>query len=147
MRVIDRTRLTSMPFSLIILNGVHFPPQSMIQKLSQYAKEIIAADGAANHCLQWRIKPDIIIGDFDSVEDKVLKAFEGVKIIIDKDPNHSDFEKSILQCHNEIIMVISGLNGRLDQTFQNLHLMYKYADRFKISLMDELSLLTMIEKG
>jgi thiamine pyrophosphokinase len=44
-------------------------------------------------------------------------------------------------------MVISGLNGRLDQTFQNLNLMYKYAGRFKISLMDEHSLLTMINKG
>jgi thiamine pyrophosphokinase len=51
MRVIDRTRLTSIPFSLIILNGVHFPPLSLIQMLAQHAKEIIAADGAANYCL------------------------------------------------------------------------------------------------
>ena len=44
-------------------------------------------------------------------------------------------------------MIISGLSGRLDHTFNNLNLLYKYSEKFEISLFEEESLLTIITPG
>ena len=37
---------------------------------------IIAADGGAQHCISLGVTPDVIIGDFDSLEPDTLTAFQ-----------------------------------------------------------------------
>jgi thiamine pyrophosphokinase len=47
----------------------------------------------------------------------------------------------------EEVWVIGGLGGRFDHTIQNINLMYKYADKIKIRMVDQHSLITTILPG
>ena len=47
----------------------------------------------------------------------------------------------------EEVWVIGGLGGRFDHTIQNVNLMYKYADKIKIRMVDQHSLITTILPG
>ena len=56
---------------------------------------IIATDGGANHCVKYKIKPDLIIGDFDSIKPKTKKFFSNIKWKKIKDQNSTDTEKAL----------------------------------------------------
>jgi thiamine pyrophosphokinase len=63
---------------------------------------VIAADGGARHCLKLGIKPQVVIGDFDSLTRDELATFEksGTKLIrypVDKD--ETDLELALVPQH------------------------------------------------
>lgn len=84
---------------------------------------VIAADGAANKLAAMKIKPDMIIGDMDSVDHAHLEA---TPHLLDPDQSASDFQKSLhyLQQNNLLPSIIVGVNGgHLDHILNNVNLM------------------------
>ena len=86
--------------------------------------------------------PDIIIGDFDSVDANVLKQYEN-RVLIEKFPSEKDFtdmelavEFAVSKGYNNIIL--TGASGtRLDHTLGNIMLMEKYyKEGVNISIID-----------
>ncbi len=57
----------------------------------------ISADGASNKLYKWKIIPDYIIGDLDSITPEALAYFKKQKVIIKRiaEQEHNDFEKCI----------------------------------------------------
>ena len=47
-----------------------------------------------------------------------------------------DLEKCILESKYKDVFIISGLSGRFDHTLNNLNIIYKYADKNYIQLVD-----------
>lgn len=92
---------------------------------------VICADGGLERVKNYGIVPDIIIGDFDSVNPYVLKQYEH-NIPIEKFPSEKDstdmelaVEFAISKGYNNIILV--GASGtRLDHTMANILLMERY---------------------
>ena len=95
-------------------------------------KKILALDGAACVLHKYLIKPDIILGDFDSI-DLQTKDYYGIKPITETydeylgkhgvlivhafDQNHTDLEKAIQYCDKESaksITIIGATGGRED---------------------------------
>ncbi len=74
-------------YALIVVRGRNY--RNDLQVVESYIKEmnpvIIAVDGGADACLDMGYKPDIIIGDMDSVSDKGLKC--GSKLIVHAYPD------------------------------------------------------------
>ncbi|MDR1391144.1 MAG: thiamine diphosphokinase [Holosporales bacterium] len=81
---------------------------------------IIAADGAANRLYEMGIRPDFLIGDFDSVRPELLSYTPNSRSV---DQNFSDFQKAIEYLkENELVpMITCGISGGyLDHIINNV---------------------------
>lgn len=60
---------------LIISNG-DIRDYNFYEELLKDVDMVICADGGANHAYQMKIKPDLIIGDIDSIKEEILEFYE-----------------------------------------------------------------------
>ena len=99
----------------VILNG-NFPKESSLIDMINDSGFIIAVDGSANKLIDLGIIPDVIIGDFDSLQAKRIK---NVKLIETPDQNKTDFRKTLDWCIEKNILNISifGISGKSDDHF------------------------------
>lgn len=102
--------------SIICLNG-ELPAKAFFN----LSLPIIAADGALNQLSEMNIKPNMVIGDFDSVDKALLQNFPSLHL-----PNQSssDFEKCFAYVKEKKLMpaIIVGLDGGcLDHVLNNLN--------------------------
>ena len=102
---------------------------------------LIAADGGARHCLALGLKPAIVIGDLDSLDENDLAALKAAGIEIIRYPERKDYTdlELALQYAQEQgvteILVMGALGARWDQTIANILLPAAFSP-LKISLTD-----------
>lgn len=104
--------------SILCLNGC-LPESSFFSK---HNLPIIAADGTANTLLKLGIQPELIIGDLDSIHQKILKNH---KYLYLPDQNSNDYQKAIfyLKENNLLPAIIVGINGGcLDHVLNNINI-------------------------
>ncbi len=111
---------------LIVANGP-FLSQSIILEAAENAF-IIALDGAANKLFKLGIKPNIILGDFDSFREE-LDFFSDVEKIIIPDQNFTDLQKGLrfAKQHASEIHIVCATGGRMDHeqaSIRSLHSEY-----------------------
>jgi thiamine pyrophosphokinase len=112
---------------IIFANG-HLPDREKARAIIRADDTLIAADGGTRHMLTLGLKPDLIIGDLDSITEEERRKMEsdGVKIAkYSRDKNETDLELAIqhaLEVGPGQIVIIAALGGRLDQTLANLAL-------------------------
>lgn len=100
-----------------------------VRDLATQARLIIAADGGARHLQLNGIKPDIMIGDFDSITENELTelSVDGAKIVRHpEDKDETDLELALIYAaehYEEEIVIIGALGGRLDQMLGNVFLL------------------------
>jgi len=123
------------------------PRKSSVEYLQKIGYDtLICADGGANSARKYNIIPDIVIGDFDSIEEKTVSTFKNKsKMIQVKSQYNTDVEKclnyAIKKKFSEAILI--GVTGdRLDHTFCNLGIVLKFFDRINLSIAAENSFLT-----
>jgi thiamine pyrophosphokinase len=105
---------------------------------------IICCDGGVRHLQQTGIKPDVIIGDMDSIDPDHLESYSHQDVKIIKYPVSKDFTDTELaldyaiNLKPEAIYIWGALGGRLDHTLANVFLMEKTkALSIKTYLIDE----------
>lgn len=126
--------------SFLLVGNAPFLPEGIIKEFVK-DKVIVALDGACDKLIQMGISPDVILGDFDSVQNKeywgIKKTFaemaeeleiysgnHGVLIAANKNQNLTDLAKGIAFCDRyqpssiEIICAIS--DTRMDLTLSNI---------------------------
>ena len=114
--------------ALIFANGELTHPEA-VRELARNAKLIIAADGGLAHVQSLGLKPNLIVGDLDSVTpDQVRWAEEqGCEIRrFPEDKDETDLEQALRAaeesgCKN--VIITAALGSRLDQTQSNIFLM------------------------
>tara|TARA_B100000941_G_scaffold67045_1_gene44800 strand:+ start:10 stop:642 length:633 start_codon:yes stop_codon:yes gene_type:complete len=99
----------------VILNG-NFPKESSLINMINDSEFIIAVDGAANKLIDLEIIPDVIIGDFDSLQATRIKR---IKLVETSDQNKTDFRKTLDWCIEKNILNISifGISGESEDHF------------------------------
>lgn len=81
---------------------------------------VVAADGGLQHASALGLRPDLLVGDMDSVSQAMLAAHVGIETEghpTDKDA--LDLELALEACRrrgHDRVLVVGGLSGRLDQT-------------------------------
>jgi thiamine pyrophosphokinase len=83
---------------------------------------IIAADGAANTLMSMNIKPEIVIGDLDSIEPRYLEQLATHYHYVQ---NFCDFQKALFYLQEQKLLptIIVGLNGDcLDHVLNNINI-------------------------
>jgi thiamine pyrophosphokinase len=103
---------------------------------------LISADGASNILHNWKIIPDYIIGDLDSITPKAKLFFKIKKVPIKhiSEQEYTDFEKCIkfaLSKNIKDITVIGYGGKRSDHTLNNFSVMKRYYYKCRIKLIDE----------
>jgi thiamine pyrophosphokinase len=122
--------------AIIFANGRYIPPFQL-----QESDLLIAADGGTRHCLELGLRPAVIIGDLDSLDEATLAQLKASGTQIISYPSRKDFTDLELALQYAIeqgtseILVLGALGERWDQTIANLLLPTLY-DSSHIRLVD-----------
>jgi thiamine pyrophosphokinase len=113
---------------VIFANGL-LPDLSHAKALLQANDVIICADGGTHHALALHLRPDLVIGDMDSISKEEWQQLQRENIAIDlhpRDKDETDLELALdraLDQKPSSIRVIAALGKRLDQTLGNISLL------------------------
>ena len=113
---------------------------------------VIAADGGTHHCLGLGIRPQVVIGDLDSVREDELEALSASGTEIITYPERKDFtdlELALLEAQKrgaDRVLILAALGKRWDQSLANLLLPVTFPG-LKISLLDDQQEIHFIRPG
>jgi thiamine pyrophosphokinase len=110
---------------------------------------IICADGGAEYLLDYKIIPNIIVGDFDSINTKSFEGIELVKYSKEKDETDTELALRIaLDRGSKEIIFLSATGNRLDHTLANLSLLIKLLE-FSIEgkIIDKNNIVYLLKPG
>jgi len=113
---------------LLLCNGEP-PSHSLLHRLAGEADMIVAADGGANAALRSGVRPDVIIGDLDSVLPGTRRKFRGVRVLRVRRQDNTDLEKALdfISASGPAAVAIAGATGgRIDFTLGNLSVFWNY---------------------
>lgn len=127
----------------IIISGGELRDDPFYQCILSEAGFIICADGGARHAGKMGIRPDVVLGDFDTLTARELEELErsGTRIIrYPRDKDYTDTHLALLQALKmefTDIIILGALGGRLDHTLANVMLLaIPEAVEARIRIMD-----------
>ncbi|MBL0173761.1 MAG: thiamine diphosphokinase [Ignavibacteria bacterium] len=139
-----------MKHALLICNG-DLPDAAALRARGEGAAYVLCADGGANAARRVGMRPDAILGDFDSITPATRRHFEklGVPLLHDPSQEITDFEKGLL--HLKTLgfrhVVIAGITGLLlDHTFGNLSILLRHAREMDLVILDRHSRIDLITR-
>ncbi|MCL0032584.1 thiamine diphosphokinase [Peptococcaceae bacterium] len=139
--------------TVVIFAGGQIKNYDKIKRVLSKNSFIICADSGANHAYAMSLKPDLIIGDMDSVKPEVLEHFRKSGVIIKKypcDKDKVDTELAIKQALNlnpSEILILGAIGNRLDHTLANVHLLLPAASfGVRAFIIDEHHKISLITK-
>lgn len=90
---------------------------------------VIAVDGGFAHLERIGVKPDMAVGDFDSLG-YVPRCRQVARFPVHKDKSDMELamEKALRYRHGELV-VYGGIGGRLDHTIANLQLFARFSEQ------------------
>ncbi|MCZ6776386.1 MAG: thiamine diphosphokinase [Ignavibacteria bacterium] len=125
--------------ALIICNGEP-PSRALSRRLARESALVVAVDGGANIARRHGIKPDIIIGDLDSVSRSTLRFFSTSTILYVSRQDNTDLEKALdLLAARKIrkALIISAIGKRIDFTLGNLSVLWAYTSFVDITFIGD----------
>ena len=117
----------------LIVSGGNSPEDKLFLEEVKKSDYLIAADKGVETFIRNNIKPDLVVGDFDSIEESFkckLKNFNILQFNPEKDFTDSEiaFLEAVKKNPNELILL--GFTGtRLDHTLANIGLLKRALDK------------------
>lgn len=124
----------------VIVASGNIENMNLHKKILEEADLIICADGGLKYLNEISIDPDIILGDFDSVDENLILKYRKKDIPIFDFPARKDATDSELAIDYAIksqpkeVVMIGVLGSRLDHTLANMHMLKKF-DKHNIKAM------------
>lgn len=139
--------------ALIIANG-DLPDRRIIGEVLRSCRYVVCADGGARHAMRLGIRPDIILGDFDSLRDPIRRHFSSsggrarrrVRILPVPDQESTDLEKAIRHCIGRGVRqatVVGATGARSDHSSLALGCFRKFGRRIELRIIDRAGTITM----
>ncbi len=114
--------------TVIIANGPCPTPETVRRWLHR-GDRLMCADGGARHALALGLRPDVVIGDLDSLDEAAQSQLQamGTRLIVHPAAkDETDLELALLLAQQEgatELVILGGFGGRLDQTIANVLLL------------------------
>lgn len=124
---------------LILANGIA-PKTAILLRLVRAHDLFIATDGAVNNLSPKIPAPNVILGDFDSIDESIKSVYENANFIHTPNQDTSDLEKAIEHALNsgaKLITLTGALGGRIDHTLIAVSLLVKYSKVTEISIQEQ----------
>lgn len=125
-----------------------------LKKYFEGAELVISVDGGALHLRRFGIKPDLLVGDFDSITSECLKEYESqeveiVKFPVQKDMTDTEIAVEIaLERGSSHVVFLGAMGTRLDHSLSNIfHLKKLYDSKVTGILADERNEITLIDSS
>ncbi len=119
--------------TIIFTNGEYKNKAFYNKYLGNFAADyVICADGGANYARELNIKPDIIIGDMDSITTETRAFFAECRF--DQYPTQKDETDTELAITHAIkkgadkVTILGGLGSRMDHSIGNIYLLKRFMD-------------------
>jgi len=133
------------PTVFIISGGVIDDPRIIMREVQTVDSPVlICADGAIRFLHILDLVPDVIIGDMDSADDKMLRYFEAKGSILIRHPKDKDETDTQLALEHALalkpraIRIFGALGGRIDHALANISLLVLGARRgVETKIIDE----------
>ncbi|WAM34595.1 thiamine diphosphokinase [Caldicellulosiruptor morganii] len=134
----------------VIISSGNVEDRGFYEEYIENADFLVCCDGGANIAYKYNFLPDLIVGDFDSVDGSVLEYFrnKNVKILeypCEKDKTDTQIAVEILaeKGFDEIVM-LSCTGKRIDHVLANITLLYYLLERNISSfIVDRNNMITM----
>lgn len=113
---------------LVFANGVIEDGEWVRPYLAE-AEAVIVADGGGNHLAALGVRPDVVVGDLDSLAAAVYEVWERAGTIVVRhaaEKDETDLELALLYAvahYKGDIQIFGALGGRLDQMLANILLL------------------------
>ncbi len=114
--------------AILFANGRLTDPQAA-RALIAPSDVIVAADGGAHHCRALGLRPQVVVGDLDSLAPDLLAELTAADVLIElypPDKDETDLElalRAALRLNVTQVIILAGLGGRWDQSLANLLLL------------------------
>lgn len=135
-------------YSTIIVGNGETPQGEIPMLFLQHARFIVCCDGALEKLLKIGMKPDVVIGDCDSISEDRRQQFKDI-IIEDKDQECNDLQKALKYCLKQQFgpVAILGASGlRDDHQLANLSILNMYAERMDLIMVSNYGLFSFISE-
>ncbi len=119
----------------VVVSSGNIIDYSYYDRFFKEADFIICADGGAIHLKRMGIFPDVLAGDFDSIDNELFqyyaqKSVEIIKYPVEKDMTDTELAvEAVVERGYRDIVIIGGTGTRLDHTLSNIFLLKKMLDR------------------
>lgn len=121
----------------LFLNGKS--ENSFPKKISNYKKIFVTDGGYTGFFKKYKIYPDLVIGDFDSINKKLIFS-KKINIIYKSNQNITDFEKALnyIYKNNFFNVDVWGASGKeQDHFLGNLYVALKYKNKLSLIFYDK----------
>ena len=132
--------------AIVITSYIEYPVD--IGSLLRRGDRIVCLDGGFDEAVKQGIRPDILLGDMDSLEADIEAVTADpnsltadLKILrYPPEKDYTDLELAFIEldpAETPEVLVIGAMGGRLDMTAVNIQLLERYSSRFeKIEMID-----------
>ncbi|NLW16658.1 MAG: thiamine diphosphokinase [Firmicutes bacterium] len=127
----EKRELVTAARAVIFSNGSYANLTGIARRL-RADDYIVCADGALKHLVRLQIWPDLLVGDFDSIDGELLAAAkeQGVEMLtFEREKDYTDTElawQAIREQGYRQLLVVGGWGDRLDHSLANLLLFAPY---------------------
>lgn len=108
-----------------LIGGGAVTPGDMAEALA-LAPVLVAADGGADAALALGQRPDLAIGDFDSISDDARAALGPDRLCHVAEQDSTDFAKALSRITADFVIAIGFSGRRLDHTLAALNVMVRH---------------------
>lgn len=136
----------------IFLHG-NPPKKERVKRFLAKDTAVICADGGTAYALDLGLKPDVVIGDFDSLNKKRLEKLKSEKVQIktyssEKDETDSELvlQYAIKQGFKEIV-IFGWMGTRFDHVLANLTLFAEQKEDIKITIVESEQTLYIVKSS
>ena len=131
----------SKQFKIVLLANGSFPQRAVLLSALENCEYLICCDGAVDKLQGAGVsrKPDIIIGDLDSVSSMSKNLFQQ-KIHFIENQNSNDLEKGLAYCHQkgwDEVLILGAAGLREDHFIGNFSLLMSYGQEMNLVMATE----------
>ena len=131
----QQTQIAEFDDPIVIVGGGSVDAE-LLRELYASGCRLIGADGGADQIVDAGLKPEVIVGDFDSLREP-LSWLGKTRLIQLPEQETTDFEKALYSTRAPVTIGLGMTGGRFDHTLAALDAMARYARKRHIVLVDE----------
>lgn len=133
---------------LLVANGTLQWSEALATRAAG-ARPLLAADGGANHLGRIGLRPEVVIGDLDSITPGIRDWVGEDRMVLRPDQDRTDLDKALDYAFNELgldgLTVLGATGGRLDHAAGNLGLLARWAMGERLHFLDSDHLIVAVE--
>ncbi len=114
-----------------------------VRSVGAKASILVAVDGGVAHAADAGLRPDVILGDFDSLPSPFPDSLQGVTRRQITDQDSTDFDKALRSIEADLYLCAGFTDGRIDHLLACFHSLLKRPERQAV-LVSESDVVTLL---